>query len=209
MIVIVNILFLLMGIAIVAIGSYGVTQSKKVIAGAQLLQQLDIVLIGVIVTASGVGTILTSIAGLIGAIKKWGNFLKGYALVLFLVCGIQLSMGVYLTTLNTDQLQSTWNEDTDAGRQRRIDYQDHFHCCGWNTLTDSLGYLDTPCPNPGVITLTCKQATINFMHQYVDPLALGSIVVACIELFSMSLACFVIMTMKGPVEDIMDNPFHY
>jgi hypothetical protein len=209
LIVFVNILFLMLGIAVVVLGAYGLVKGGQAVKGAKLLKQLDIVLIGAIVTASGAVTIVTAFAGLLGACKQWAKCLKAYALVLFIVCAIQLAMGIYLSTLTLGDLQTTWEEDSDEGLERRISYQDFFDCCGWNYLTDSLGYLNTPCINAGYIFLTCRDATLNYIHDYVDPVAVGATIVASVELVAMSLACFVIMTQKGDVENFYDDPFHY
>jgi len=209
LIVFVNIMFLMLGIAIVILGSYGIYQGGKAVKGAQLLKQLDVVLIGGIITASGAVTVIISIAGMLGACKQWAKCLKVYALVLFIVCAIQLAIGIYLSTLTVNSLESTWAEDSEDGQSRRVDYQDFFKCCGWIFITDSLGYLNTPCPDAGYVTLTCAQATLNYVHTYIDPVALGATIVASVELVAMSLACFVIMTQKGETENFYDDPFHY
>lgn len=41
-----------------------------------------------------------------------------YSVLIFVVLGIQMAMGIYLTTLNVNSVRATWEEDDGVGQQR-------------------------------------------------------------------------------------------
>jgi len=200
-VIIINVLFLLLGIAMVIVGIIGYNSVINSTNRANILQDFDLPSIMIIILCTGLGTILTSLFGCLGAWKRWENVLKLYASIVFVVVCIQIGMGGYLMNLNVDSLSNTWAEEDATGLQRRIDYQNYLTCCGWSNWYDSLGQLNTPCPFMPTLTMpsnptTCRQATINFIHQYLGAIAAAAVVIAVIELVSLFATCFVIFDGK-------------
>jgi len=197
----INALFLLLGIAMVIVGIVGYNQLQSSTNQAYVLQDFDLPNIMIVILCSGLGTVLTSLFGCLGAWKRWENVLKLYASIVTVVVCIQIAMGAYLLNLNIDSLQSTWATETVQGTQNRVSFQNYLGCCGWSNWYDSIGQLTTPCPylptitNPALPT-TCRQATLNFVHKYMGAIAAAAITIAVIELVSLFATCFVIFDGK-------------
>jgi len=194
--------FLLLGIAMVIVGIIGYNQVINTTNKADVLQDFDLPKIMIVILASGIGTILTSLFGCLGAWQRWENVLKLYASIVFVVVCIQLAMGGYLLHLNINSLETTWAEETPAGEQRRVAYQNYITCCGWNNWYDSIGQLQTPCPYmPTAISpalpKTCRQGTIDFINKYMGAIAAAAISIAVIEIVSLLATCVVIFDGKA------------
>ena len=119
-----------------------------------ILQWFDLSLLAWAVFFSGLLTIVTGGVGFYGAyhakltymkvvlLLKWysSDCIVQYTFILFMVCCLELGIGIYLATLEVDVLEQFWFEDTDTGYGRRESFQEYFQCCGWSSLTDSYPY---------------------------------------------------------------------
>lgn len=201
LVIVINVIFLLLGIAMLIVGIIGYNQVVNQTNKANVLQDFDLPKIMIVILCSGIGTILTSIFGFLGAWQRWENVLKLYASIVFVVVCIQIGMGAYLLNLNIDSLRSTWAQETAAGINLRVQYQNFITCCGWDYWWDSMGQLKTPCPFQPTVTSpafpeTCRQGTLDFIHKYMGAIAAAAITIACIELVSLFATCFVIFDGK-------------
>jgi len=203
-VVLVNVAFIVMGCIIMITGAAAYAKAQSVENSAVIFRTLNVSLIGELITCAGLITIVISLTGCYGAIARDPNYLKFYAISLFIIVCIQLGMGAYLMSLNIDSLYNTWATDTDQGEQNREDYENYMHCCGWDYVTDSMP--ETPCAGYRV---TCKQATKDFISKYMGPVAAAAVAIAVIELVSLIATLVVIFSSGKKVEDFYDNPFSY
>jgi len=200
----VNIAFLVMGIIITITGAAGYAKAQDVEHQAVIFRTLRVSLIAELILIAGIITIAVSLTGCYGAYARETGYLKCYAVSLFIIVCIQLGMGAYLLTLNLDKLYSTWAQDDTQGEQRREDYENYMHCCGWDYVTDSMP--ETPCAGYRV---TCKAATKAFLDKYMGPVAAAAVAIAVVELISLIATMVVIFSSGKKMEDFYDNPFSY
>jgi len=203
-VVLVNVAFIVMGIIIMITGfvAYGLAQNVE--SSAIIFRSLQVSLIAELITITGLMTIAISLTGCYGAYMKDSNYLKFYAVSLFIVCCIQLGMGAYLMSLNVDSLYNTWAQDDTQGEEQREDYENYMHCCGWDWVTDSMP--ETPCDGYRV---TCKQATQNWLNSHMASVAAAAVGIAVVELVSLIATCIIIATSGKKSEDFYDSPFSY
>jgi len=211
-VLIINVIFLLFGVVIIAIGVIGYNKAND-IRNSQILSAFSIDILTIIVFASGIGTIIAAIIGFSGAWLRHLTLLKIYSVFVFIVVGIQFAIGIYLTTLDVNTLRTAWEEDDPQGqgRTRRYAFQDYLHCCGFDYWTDSIGQLQTDCPyrpiNPGdSAPPSCKQAAYDFVKTWIGPVWAAAITIACLELTALATTCFIIFKNRGKS---VDTAFDY
>jgi len=171
----------------------------------ELLKDLPLTTTSYVVMFIGLALAITSVIGVIGALRKNRVFLTVYLFVIFAVVLIQLCIGIYLYQYDSDAsinalVEEKWFEENEGAREKRIDYQDFFQCCGWNNVYDSRGAgYDTPCPreNPE----TCKQATLDWLSQFFTPVAIVAITFACLEIFALIATLGILCTSKESEDD--------
>lgn len=220
---IINIFFLGAGILIVILGSVAIGKAGQFEASSQLFQNMDTEVSCAILIATGAGTIATAIVGFVGVAFKWTTTLKLYTVIMFLVCVLQLAMGIFLFTRNPDKIMGDlWFDPTADGIVTRTSYQNYLRCCGWyNTIdsrTDAWGPTDPPIGfvygweeeprNPGAWP-PCLTATQDWLKKYLNPLSVAAIVLAVFQFVALSGSCFIIMIAKKDGDDFYTSPFHY
>jgi len=205
--IVINVIFFLLGLIVMIIAVVGYTKANAVKSQSDVLSTLDVPLLTIIVVAAGLATIVTSIFGFAGAIKESHLLLKFYIVLTFCVFVTQIVLGAYLLNLDISSLQTRWEEEGDAGKQRRVSFQDYLTCCGFNIWTDSMGTLQTECPylptpeNDYKEPQTCKSAAQDFVDKWIKPVGIASIVIACIESIAIVISLFIVCKQTEKVED--------
>jgi len=202
----INTLFLLFGIVILAVGIVSYQKANDIRNQADIIRTLDIPLLTIIIAVAGLGTIVTSIIGCVGAWIRHNTILKAYSVIIFIVIGVQIAMGIYLFQLSVDSLRETWEEDSEVGLNRRISFQNYMTCSGFDYWTDAMGQLHTYNPftpkSPlDPVPKTCKEAASEFVRKYMLPVAIAAIVIAAVEFVALGFTCFLIFQAKETVED--------
>mmetsp|Transcript_12284 Transcript_12284/g.14534 ORF Transcript_12284/g.14534 Transcript_12284/m.14534 type:complete len:220 (-) Transcript_12284:164-823(-) len=203
----VNIIFTACGLGIAAAGIFLLVQAEQLESDVELLQDLPITETSYVLMMLGFALAITSVIGAVGAFKKQRIMLTVYLFVIFALVLLQLCIGIYLYQYDSSEaintlVENKWFEEGADARQKRIDYQDFFECCGWNNIYDSRapGY-DTPCGR--VDPPTCKQATLDWLSVYFTPVAIAAIVFASLEFVSL-LATLAMLCNAKDIEDEED-----
>jgi len=219
----INIFFLGAGILIVILGAVAIGKAAQFEAASTLFRNLDTRVSCAILIATGAGTIATAIVGFVGVAFRWTTTLKLYTVIMFLVCVLQLAMGIFLYTRDPDKIEgSLWFDPTANGIAPRTAYQNYLKCAGWyNTIdsrTDAWGPTDPPIgyvygweevpPLPGAWP-PCLIATQNWLKKYINPLSQAAIVLAVFQFVALLGSCFIIMVAKKDGDDFYSSPFHY
>jgi len=192
---IMNITFLVTGIAMIITGVYGVLQGSDIREEVWLLNDLPLETVSWVVMFVGIGILSITFCGFIGGWKEGRDPGSGRGLlviyIFFVIAAVftQMLMGIFMyeyhSTGTLDAVvEDYWFEETDVARERRIDYQQYFDCCGWADNKDSLasGY-NTPCPisEYGLEPSSCRAATMSYLAQYYLPVAIFCISIAVLE----------------------------
>ena len=102
-------------------------------------------------------------------------------------------------------VRTTWNEETPSGRANRIDIQNSLTCCGYDTWTDAIGFLQTPCPYAPSAPVqasaftppqTCYVAVRDYVNRWLLPVAIAAIVLAIVEMLAVATTSFIIFRQK-------------
>mmetsp|Transcript_16825 Transcript_16825/g.23559 ORF Transcript_16825/g.23559 Transcript_16825/m.23559 type:complete len:220 (-) Transcript_16825:178-837(-) len=205
--VFVNTIFTLCGLGIAAAGIFLLVMAEELTNQVELLQDLPIAETSYVLVVVGFLLAIASLLGAIGAYKRQRVLLTIYLFVIFALILIQLCIGIYLYQYDNSEainslVENQWFEEGEDAREKRIDYQDFFDCCGWNNVYDSRapGY-DTPCPRED--PSTCKQATLDWLSAFFTPVAIAAIVFASLEFVSL-IATLGLLCNAKEVEDDED-----
>jgi len=187
-------------------------ESDALLEKAPLLDAFSIESATAVVIGCGVGTVVTALIGFFGAWKDIDDLLKLYVFILFLVCGVQLAIGIYLSDLDWDYLRELWFQDDGEGYDRRDRLQRALDCCGWDTLTDSYslpagGY--GPDCHDVTIRETCSTAIESELDKYINPVAVVSLVFGTIELLLLLCACYNVMVKPSQHYNVEDDAYSY
>mmetsp|Transcript_20385 Transcript_20385/g.36260 ORF Transcript_20385/g.36260 Transcript_20385/m.36260 type:complete len:220 (+) Transcript_20385:150-809(+) len=201
----VNVIFTFLGLLVAAAGIFLLVQASALENDVELLQDLPLKTTAYVIMFVGFALAITSIIGVIGAWKKQRVMLTIYLFVIFAVVLLQMCIGIYLYQYDSSEtidslVENKWFQEGEEARDRRIDYQDFFHCCGWNNIYDSraAGY-DTPCTQQD--PPTCKQATLDWLAIYFTPVAITAIVFAALEFISLLATLAILCTAKEVEEE--------
>jgi hypothetical protein len=217
----INIFFLGAGILIVILGSVAIGKAAQFESSSTLFENMDTKVACAILIATGAGTICTAIVGFIGVAFRWQTTLKLYTVIMFLVCVLQLAMGIFLYTRNAEKIEGDlWFDPTPEGITVRVNYQNYLGCCGWaNTIdsrTDAWGPTDPPSgfvpgweDNAPGAWPPCLYATQQWQEKYMNPISVASIVLAVFQFVALSGSCFIIMVAKKDGDDFYSSPYHY
>jgi hypothetical protein len=218
----INIFFLGAGVLIVILGSVAIGKAAQFESESDLFRNMDTKVSCAILIATGAGTIATAIVGFVGVTFRWQTTLKLYTVIMFLVCTLQLAMGIFLYTRDPQKIEGDlWFDPTyPQGVITRVAYQNYLGCCGWehtlDTRTDAWGPTDCPIGYiPGwelgdtEATPPCLTATIAWKKQYMYPIAQAAIVLAVFQFVALSGSCFIIMVAKKDGDDFYSSPYHY
>jgi len=217
----INIFFLGAGLLIIILGAVSLGKAAQFEANSSLFQYMDMRVACAILIATGAGTVASAITGFVGVTFRWATTLKLYTVIMFLVCSLQLAMGIFIYTRNPDTVEGDlWFDPTANGITIRVNYQNYLGCCGWDdtidTRTDAWG--PTQCP-VGFIPgwedgdngawPPCLYATQQWLKKYMNPISTAAIVLAVFQFVALAGSCFIIMTAKKDGDDFYTSAFHY
>jgi len=157
-------------------------------------------------------TVLTSFIGAIGAYTKNMNILKLYVILVLITFLTQIAVGAYLLNLDMSSLRTSWEQDDQAGADRRDKLQRFLECCGFDNWSDSMGTLHTMCPYPPTYEngykepTACYPAAKNFVNQWLGPVAIAAIAIGSVESIAMAITFALIFKSK---ENNQDTAFDY
>ena len=201
----INALFFALGLTVLILACLGFSyfhsdssSESSVVASFQLPA------FNVILLVTGSVTVALSLVGSLAAYRYQLQLLKLYLLSLLAVISIQVAMGVYLLTLDMSTVSQSWNQETPAALQTRVDLQQSLQCCGFSTWTDSIGYLQTACPLQPAQPVsaafsppqTCQTAIRDYVNRWLVPVAVAAIVLAVVELLAVATTSFIIFRAK-------------
>jgi len=219
----INTFFFGAGVLIVILGAVAKGKADQFEHDAEIFHWYQAGVSTAILIATGAGTMFTSAVGFLGVYKRWTTCLKIYTVIMFLVCVLQLAIGIFLFTRDVDkQIEDYWFDPTTNGVTQRSDYQYVRSCCGWATTTDSRtqAWGPTNCPpafvpgyewqpRPEGAWPPCRQATIDWVHQYINPISVAAIVLSVFQFIALAGSCFIIMVSKKDSDDFYSSPYHY
>jgi len=204
----INFTLALFGIIITAYGATAQNTANSY-QNIALLQQLNLNLLGSLVTFSGVATLVVAFAGFIGAYFKIRKALFFYIVSFWIISIALIAFGNYLLKENAQELFNAWEESTATANTNRLQFMEAFTCCGFYRNTDSYQLQDcfldlNQFPN----TPPCESAMNNFLENYVNPVGIAAIVLGSIMLVAIIATMFIIFTEKHMKEEFYENPFH-
>jgi len=215
---VINGFFLLAGVLIIILGAVAMTKAQQFEDDASIYEYMETRKAAAILVATGAGSVFTAIIGILGAVFRWTNCLKMYTVIVFLVCTLQLAMGIFIFTRDVNtQLEDYWYDPRPEGVPKRQDFQNFLGCCGWENLydtqTDAWG--PTLCPgeyyamNAPSDYPTCHDATESWITKNVMPLAEAAIVLAVFQFIALAGSCFIVMVTKKDGDDFYTSAYHY
>mmetsp|Transcript_13455 Transcript_13455/g.20174 ORF Transcript_13455/g.20174 Transcript_13455/m.20174 type:complete len:246 (+) Transcript_13455:35-772(+) len=206
-IMIIAFLFFLVGFGLMGAGVYILGTSEDMDSETDLLGDLPLITISWVIVIVGAAIGLISLTGMYGGYKQNRPLLTIFFFFLFSSVLIQLCMGIFLFTYASEEtlddiVKDTWFEEGSGARNRRIDYQNYFECCGWNSIYDSLasGY-NTPCTRSSPIS--CKEATLDWMDESYVPVAIFAITFACVEFIALSATVVLLGSSKHEEDPLL------
>jgi hypothetical protein len=142
--VFVNILFLLAGAGLIAIGAYVLATN-----GATLAPSLsNLAPLAIIVIVIGGFVFFISFLGCCGSCQESRCLLNFYAILLFLIIGAEIGLSVYTFVHRgtvMDNISGQWTKMPPASRQQiEVDLK----CCGWTQLGVPAETSGTVCTGP-------------------------------------------------------------
>jgi len=215
--------FLGAGLLIIILGAVAIGKAAQFESQSSLFRFMDTRVACAILIATGAGTVAVAIVGFVGVAFKMPTTMKLYTVIMFLVCTLQLAMGIFLYTRNPNTVEGDlWFDPTAQGITVRVAYQNYLACCGWeNTLdtqTDAWG--PTPCPigfvygweatprAPGAWP-PCWPATTSWLAKYMNPISQAAIVLSVFQFIALTGSCFIVMVAKKDGDDFYTSAFHY
>ena len=202
----INGLFFALGAAVLILSVFGFSYFFSSSSSASsVISSFDLPAFNLILVVTACVTIGLALLGVYGAWRYALQLLKLYLLALLAIISIQIAMGIYLLTLNMDDVRTSWNQETPAARQSRVDIQNSLTCCGYDTWTDSIGYLHTPCPYAPTAPVsaaafrqpqTCQVAVRSYVDRWLVPVAVAAIVLAVVEIMAVGTVGFIIFRQK-------------
>jgi len=219
----INVFFLGAGLLIIILGAVAIGKAAQFESQSSLFQYMDTRVACAILIATGAGTVAVAIVGFVGVAFKMPNTMKLYTVIMFLVCTLQLAMGIFLFTRSPNTVEGDlWFDPTAQGVAVRTSYQNFLGCCGWentiDTQTDAWG--PTPCPikfvygwedqprAPGA-NPPCWTATNTWLAKYMNPISEAAIVLSVFQFIALSGSCFIVMVAKKDGDDFYTSAFHY
>ena len=202
----INGLFFALGAAVLILSVFGFSYFFSSSSSASsVISSFDLPAFNLIIVVTACVTIALSLLGTFAASRYQLQLLKLYLLALLATISIQIAMGIYLLTLNMDDVRTTWNQETPSARTSRVDIQNSLTCCGYDTWTDSIGFLQTPCPFAPMAPVsaslwrppqTCQVAVKSYVNRWLLPVAVAAIVLAVVEMMAVGTVGFIIFRQK-------------
>jgi len=204
----INFVLVLFGIIITAYGASAQSTANKNQSVA-LLAQLDLNLIGSLVTFAGIATLVVAMAGFVGAYCKVRKALLFYITSFWIISIALIAFGDYLNNKTAQDIYPAWEESTAIANANRLQFMETFDCCGFDRNTDSYQLQDcfldlNQYPN----TLPCSAAMTAYLQNYVYPVAISAMVLGSLELVAIIATMAIIFTEKEMKDEFYENPFH-
>jgi len=184
LLIIIDIVFLICGILLIALGSWAFTDYVEGVSGENFA--VGLIILGCIAT-------LVSLIGCIGAMKENRGALKIYAGAVLVLMIIQIALGIAAYVLR-DQIPSyaedSWSNMGDKGRE---DLENVFNCCGWYNSSD-MPSNSTNCPieNANSSVSGCESAIVNEIDNSLVAIGVTAIVIGVLELLVVLFSCCLI-----------------
>mmetsp|Transcript_13824 Transcript_13824/g.19696 ORF Transcript_13824/g.19696 Transcript_13824/m.19696 type:complete len:225 (-) Transcript_13824:142-816(-) len=204
-----NVIFLILGIAIIAQSTETLSKSAED-NNIELLEELNINYLTQILVFAGIGTLFAALAGIVGAYFKNRKILILYLVAVFVLSIMQLTLGTILQNTDPEDIRSSWNQFTKKAVDGRQKLMDRFTCCGFDRVTDS--YQLNACKIDLELypqTLACKTAIQTYIDDSLSSLVTVSLFCGSYEIIAIIATLAIIFTSKEIKSDwMMDNAFH-
>lgn len=211
-VVIVNVIFIIIGIIIMSLGAWGIEKSDELQNKSAVLKDIPIRSIMVMVTVVGVFIIVTCLMGIIGALKRIRKMLTCYALFLFVLSIMELALGIGILAFNlADQadkfVEDEWFRETPNQGERIQAVQTFLDCCGWANADDS-GYIPgaqcpfTPPPRP------CRDAIVEYINGFFKPIGGVCLTLALLQLIAVMASCAILWKSKDVDKEFDDKDWY-
>lgn len=213
LLILLNIIFLLLGIGLIAGGSVLVATGRSFQVFSGILSPVGV---SAIIIVAGIFTFIVSALGILGAIFKSRVLLGIYLIVVALVIILEV-VAAAIGIVKRGELGATMDNyvarliegygKNNTGDREAIDFiQDNFKCCGWNNSQDytnrSLSIpescdctLISPDPkkctseSPSIWVNGCRSEVVSALHVYIGVIIAIGILFALIELLAVFCAC--------------------
>jgi len=204
----INFILVLFGVIITAYGASAQTTATKT-QDVALLAQLDLNLIGSLVTFAGIATLVVALAGFVGAYCKVRKALLFYITSFWVISIALIAFGDYLNGKTAQDIYPSWQQSTAIANANRLQFMETFDCCGFDRNTDSYQLQDcfldlNQYPN----TMPCSAAMNAYLVTDVYPVAIAAIVLGSFELIAIVATMAIIFTQKDMQDEFYENPFH-
>jgi CD63 antigen len=185
--VFVNVLFLLAGAGLIAVGAYVIATNGGVLSD----ELSNTTPLAIMLIVLGGFIFVVSFIGCCGAARESRCLLNTYAIILILLLGSQIAVGVYAFVhkgeVTAKLTQEFWDTKLTLAEQNQI--ENDFKCCGW-TQPDQSGQCAGSNPNPPFpLSHTCAAAVLAWVHSSLFILALVALGVATIQVFGLIFSC--------------------
>jgi len=164
LLLIINILFFILGIAVLAVGAYTQTVSSNSLGSFYNVQYP----IGFIVLGSIVAVF--SFFGCCGAWKESKILLSIYAVVMGLLLVAQIAVVSYGASQGEQYFSDVWGKLSDNDKNI---FQNQSNCCGFNDVFDRPGSECDPS-----VTIGCKDRYLNINHVNREVIYAGAVLLA-------------------------------
>lgn len=195
-----NLIFLIMGAAIVGVAVYVRNSDTTKITSTALPNGL---------IALGALIMTISFLGCCGALRESRCMLFLYATLLFLLILAQVVLAGLILTNNgkaEDILRDGWNDQMNDDPSVILDLQNQFDCCGFDTTTpDVPGGSKSPCPPAPADTVTCFSKLEDEFHSRTRVLGAIGIAFGLFEIFGLIFAVCLRSGIKTREEEEIDD----
>jgi len=183
LLMILNFLFLLSGVLLIALGSYALTQYVEGISETNLT--IGLIVLGCLIT-------VVSLFGCCGASTENRGLLKAYFTFVFLFMIAQIVIGILAYVYRSDISQyasDNWTNLSSTGKQ---DIEKAFKCCGWANTTDRADPADCSTNAEYSFEVGCEQAVIDSINNNLYVIGATAISIGVLELLVAIFACCLI-----------------
>lgn len=209
LLVTVNFVFIILGLAMGALGVFALVRTSELEDESELLDALPIRKIAIAVIS--VGVLLTSLAvcGCVGALKETHKLLVTYATVLTVLILLQIAAGVYIATQRDTvigDVREEWRKDSEFDKV--VAYQDWLGCCGFEGVPDDRPCRDRltngTCPVDDRAVSSCRdpaadnclKATEEWIDDNITPIGIALAAIAALQLVGLTVACLFVCNRK-------------
>ena len=180
--VLVNVLFLLAGAGLIAVGAYVVATNGGVLSD----ELSNTTPLAILVMSLGGFIFVISFIGCCGAARESRCLLNTYSIILILLLAAQIGIGVYAFVhrgrVDEDLTQQAWRKIDLAARNK---IEDDFKCCGWLEY-DEAGFCSSAAPK---YARMCAPLIKAWVHHNLFILAMVALGVAAIQIFGLVISC--------------------